>query len=33
MGVRFRRIRDGVREAYGIDLEPEPNLIGCSLQA
>ncbi len=28
-----RRIRDGVREAYGIDLEPEPNLIGCSLQA
>ena len=28
-----RHIRAGVREAYGITLEPEPNLIGCSLDA
>lgn len=26
-----RRVRDGVREAFGIDLTPEPALIGCSL--
>jgi UDP-N-acetylmuramate dehydrogenase len=26
-----REVRDGVREAYGIDLEPEPVLVGVSL--
>ncbi len=26
-----RSVRDGVREAYGITLEPEPVLVGCSL--
>lgn len=26
-----RTVRDGVREAFGIDLTPEPCLIGCSL--
>lgn len=26
-----RTIRDGVRSAYGIDLEPEPILVGCQL--
>jgi UDP-N-acetylmuramate dehydrogenase len=26
-----REIRAGVREAFGITLEPEPNLIGCGL--
>jgi len=26
-----REVRDGVREAYGITLEPEPVLVGCEL--
>ncbi|MBX9244932.1 UDP-N-acetylmuramate dehydrogenase [Actinotalea ferrariae] len=26
-----REVRDGVRERFGIDLEPEPVLVGCSL--
>jgi UDP-N-acetylmuramate dehydrogenase len=26
-----RTVRDGVREAFGITLEPEPVLVGCSL--
>lgn len=26
-----RAIRDGVREAYGVTLVPEPNLVNCSL--
>ena len=28
-----RRIRDGVRDRFGIVLEPEPVLVGCSLDA
>jgi UDP-N-acetylmuramate dehydrogenase len=28
-----RGIRDRVRSVYGIDLEPEPTLVGCSLDA
>ncbi len=28
-----RSIRDGVREAYGVTLEPEPTLLGTSLDA
>ncbi|MFI5086556.1 MAG: UDP-N-acetylmuramate dehydrogenase, partial [Actinomycetales bacterium] len=27
-----RAVRDGVRERFGLTLEPEPLLIGCSLQ-
>ncbi|MGZ4517556.1 MAG: UDP-N-acetylmuramate dehydrogenase, partial [Mycobacteriaceae bacterium] len=26
-----RLVRDGVREAFGVALEPEPVLIGCTL--
>jgi UDP-N-acetylmuramate dehydrogenase len=26
-----REIRDGVRDRFGIDLLPEPVLLGCSL--
>lgn len=26
-----RRVRDGVREAFGVELVPEPVLVGCSL--
>ena len=26
-----RAVRDGVRAAFGVDLEPEPQLVGCSL--
>ncbi|WP_229051920.1 UDP-N-acetylmuramate dehydrogenase [Aeromicrobium sp. Leaf350] len=26
-----REVRDGVAAAYGVQLEPEPNLVGCSL--
>jgi UDP-N-acetylmuramate dehydrogenase len=26
-----REIRDGVRVAFGVDLHPEPVLVGCSL--
>ncbi len=26
-----RQVRDGVEEAFGISLEPEPNLVGCAL--
>jgi UDP-N-acetylmuramate dehydrogenase len=26
-----REVRDGVRATYGIELEPEPNLVGCAL--
>ena len=26
-----RRIRDGVRAAYGVTLVPEPNLVGVQL--
>jgi UDP-N-acetylmuramate dehydrogenase len=26
-----RRIRDGVRDVFGITLEPEPLLLGCRL--
>jgi UDP-N-acetylmuramate dehydrogenase len=26
-----REIRDGVRDRYGIELTPEPNLVGCDL--
>lgn len=26
-----REVRDGVRERFGIDLEPEPVLVGCTL--
>jgi UDP-N-acetylmuramate dehydrogenase len=26
-----RRIRDGVRSAFGIELTPEPVLVGCTL--
>ncbi|WP_024286930.1 UDP-N-acetylmuramate dehydrogenase [Cellulomonas sp. KRMCY2] len=26
-----RTVRDGVRDTFGIDLEPEPVLVGCSL--
>ncbi|HEY3436836.1 MAG TPA: UDP-N-acetylmuramate dehydrogenase [Actinotalea sp.] len=26
-----RTVRDGVRDAYGIELEPEPVLVGCAL--
>jgi UDP-N-acetylmuramate dehydrogenase len=28
-----RDVRDLVRSAYGVDLEPEPTLVGCSLEA
>jgi len=28
-----RGVRDRVRSAYGVDLEPEPTLVGCSLEA
>jgi UDP-N-acetylmuramate dehydrogenase len=26
-----RAVRDGVREAFGIELTPEPILVGCQL--
>jgi UDP-N-acetylmuramate dehydrogenase len=26
-----REVRDGVRAAFGVDLQPEPVLVGCSL--
>jgi UDP-N-acetylmuramate dehydrogenase len=26
-----REVRDGVRSAFGVELEPEPQLVGCSL--
>jgi UDP-N-acetylmuramate dehydrogenase len=26
-----REVRDGVRVAFGVDLQPEPVLVGCSL--
>jgi UDP-N-acetylmuramate dehydrogenase len=24
-------VRDGVRERFGVELVPEPDLVGCSL--
>jgi UDP-N-acetylmuramate dehydrogenase len=29
--VLARELRDGVRARFGIDLEPEPTLVGCAL--
>ena len=26
-----RAVRDGVRDAFGVSLEPEPVLLGCAL--
>ncbi|HMT51067.1 MAG TPA: UDP-N-acetylmuramate dehydrogenase, partial [Dietzia sp.] len=26
-----REVRDGVREAFGVDLHPEPVWVGCSI--
>jgi UDP-N-acetylmuramate dehydrogenase len=29
--VLARELRDGVRTRFGIELTPEPNLVGCRL--